>query len=64
MSQKAEFHNLDRPDDSLFRELSPGLTTHIFGGEQAMLSSFPEPPLTVSPGHLERATVDVCRSGI
>jgi quercetin dioxygenase-like cupin family protein len=38
MSQKAEFHNLDRPDDGLFRELAPGLTTHIFAGEQAMLS--------------------------
>jgi quercetin dioxygenase-like cupin family protein len=38
MSQKAEFHNLDRPDDGLFRELAPGLTTHIFAGEHAMLS--------------------------
>jgi len=38
MSQKAEFHNLDSPDDGLFRELAPGLTTHIFSGEQAMLS--------------------------
>ena len=34
----AEFHNLDNPADGLFRELGPGLTTHIFAGEQAMLS--------------------------
>ncbi len=38
MSQKAEFHNLDKPDDGLMRELAPGLTTRIFAGEQAMLS--------------------------
>jgi quercetin dioxygenase-like cupin family protein len=38
MSQKNEFHNLDKPDDGLFRELAPGLTTRIFAGEQAMLS--------------------------
>ena len=38
MSQKAEYHNLDKPDDGLFRELAPGLTTRIFAGEQAMLS--------------------------
>jgi hypothetical protein len=38
MSQKAEYHNLDRPDDGLFRELAPGLTTRIFAGEHAMLS--------------------------
>ena len=38
MSQKAEYHNLDRPEDGLFRELAPGLTTRIFAGEQAMLS--------------------------
>ena len=38
MSQKAEYHNLDRPDDGLYRELAPGLTTRIFAGEQAMLS--------------------------
>ena len=38
MSQKDEFHNLDNPDDGLFRELAPGLTTRIFAGEQAMLS--------------------------
>lgn len=38
MSQADEFHNLDNPDDGLFRELGPGLTTRIFAGEQAMLS--------------------------
>ena len=38
MGQKADFHNLDRPDDGLLRELAPGITTHIFAGEQAMLS--------------------------
>jgi quercetin dioxygenase-like cupin family protein len=38
MSQKDEFHNLNDPKDGLFRELGPGLTTHIFAGEQAMLS--------------------------
>lgn len=38
MSQKAEFHNLDQPDDGLERELAAGVTTRIFAGEQAMLS--------------------------
>jgi quercetin dioxygenase-like cupin family protein len=38
MSQKAEYHDLDRPDDGLYRELAPGLTTRIFAGEHAMLS--------------------------
>ena len=38
MSQATEFHNLDAPDDGLFRELGPGLSTRIFAGEQAMLS--------------------------
>ena len=38
MSQKEEYHNLDKPDDGLFRELAPGMTTRIFAGEQAMLS--------------------------
>ena len=38
MSQAKEFHNIDNPDDGLFRELGPGLTTRIFAGEQAMLS--------------------------
>ena len=37
MSQKSEFHNLDKPDDGLFRELAAGVTTRIFAGEQAML---------------------------
>ena len=37
-SQKAEFHNLQKPDDGLFRELAEGVTTRIFAGEQAMLS--------------------------
>ena len=36
--QAAEFHKLDNPSDGLFRELGPGLTTHIFSGEHAMLS--------------------------
>ncbi len=38
MSQKAEFHNLDKPDDGLLRELAPGIMTRIFAGEHAMLS--------------------------
>ena len=38
MSQKSEFHNLDNPDDGLFRDLAAGVTTRIFSGEQAMLS--------------------------
>jgi quercetin dioxygenase-like cupin family protein len=38
MSQKQEFHNVNDPADGLFRELGPGVTTHIFAGEQAMLS--------------------------
>ncbi len=36
--QKKEFHNVDHPEDGLFRELAPGLTTRIFVGEHAMLS--------------------------
>jgi quercetin dioxygenase-like cupin family protein len=38
MSQKAEFHNLQAPDDGLLRELAEGVTTRIFAGEHAMLS--------------------------
>ena len=38
MSQKAEFHNLAKPDDGLLRELATGVTTRIFAGEHAMLS--------------------------
>jgi quercetin dioxygenase-like cupin family protein len=38
MSQKQEFHNVNDPADGLFRELGPGVTTHIFSGEHAMLS--------------------------
>ena len=38
MSQKAEFHHLEKPDDGLLRELAPGVITRIFAGEQAMLS--------------------------
>jgi quercetin dioxygenase-like cupin family protein len=38
MSQASEFHNIDNPNDGLFRELGEGLTTRIFSGEQAMLS--------------------------
>jgi quercetin dioxygenase-like cupin family protein len=38
MSQASEFHNIDNPDDGLFRELGEGLTTRIFSGEHAMLS--------------------------
>jgi quercetin dioxygenase-like cupin family protein len=44
-SQRAEFHNLDDPEDGLVRELAPGLTTRIFAGEQAMLSV-----VTIAPG--------------
>ncbi len=38
MSQADEFFNLDDPDQGLFRQLAPGLTTRIFAGDQAMLS--------------------------
>lgn len=38
MSQREEFHNLDHPEDGLFRELAPGISTRIFAGEHAMLS--------------------------
>jgi quercetin dioxygenase-like cupin family protein len=38
MSERDEFHSLDDPKDGLFRELAPGVTTHIFAGEGAMLS--------------------------
>lgn len=38
MSQKDEFHALAKPEEGIFRELAPGMTTHIFAGEQAMLS--------------------------
>ena len=33
MSQKAEFHNLEKPDDGLLRELAAGVSTRIFAGE-------------------------------
>ena len=45
MTQRKEFHNLNTPDDGLFRELGPGLTTRIFTGEHAMLSV-----VTIAPG--------------
>jgi quercetin dioxygenase-like cupin family protein len=38
ISQKTEFHNLERPDDGLLRQLAPGLIARIFSGEHAMLS--------------------------
>jgi len=38
MSQREEFHNLDDPKGGVLRELAPGITTHIFAGEGAMLS--------------------------
>ena len=38
MTQAHEFHNLDAPVGGIPRELAPGLTTHIFPGEGAMLS--------------------------
>lgn len=51
MSQKAEFHNIDNPDDGLFRELGPGLTTRIFAGEQAMLSVVSIAPNAIGTMH-------------
>lgn len=51
MSQKNEFHNLDQPDDGLFRELAPGLTTRIFAGEHAMLSVVTIAPNTEGTRH-------------
>ncbi len=45
MSQRKEFHTIDDPRDGLFRELGPGLATHIFAGEGAMLSV-----VTLAPG--------------
>lgn len=38
MSRHREFHNLDDPEDGLFRELGEGISTHVFVGDQAMLS--------------------------
>lgn len=38
MSQSSEFHNLDHPTGGIERELAPGVNTHIFVGEGAMLS--------------------------
>ena len=38
MSQRDEFHSLDKPNDGLRRELAPGIITHIISGEHAMLS--------------------------
>ncbi len=38
MAQRDEFHNLDRPEGGIARELAPGLTTRVFPGEAAMLS--------------------------
>ncbi len=38
MSEKDEFHNLEKPDNGLLRELAPGVMTRIFAGEHAMLS--------------------------
>jgi len=38
MSQRDEFHSLDHPTGGLRRELAPGIITHIFSGEHAMLS--------------------------
>lgn len=38
MSQASEFHNLDKPEGGIVRELAPGLAAHIFSGEGAMLS--------------------------
>jgi quercetin dioxygenase-like cupin family protein len=51
MSQKSEFHNLDRPDDGLRRELAPGVITRIFSGEQAMLSVVTMAPNTEGTLH-------------
>ncbi len=38
VSQAKEFHSIDDETDGLFRELTTGVTTRIFAGEQAMLS--------------------------
>jgi len=38
MSQRDEFHTLNDPSDGLFRDLAPGVTTHLFAGDHAMLS--------------------------
>lgn len=38
VSQAKEFHSIDDDTDGLFRELTTGVTTRIFAGEQAMLS--------------------------
>jgi quercetin dioxygenase-like cupin family protein len=51
VSQAKEFHNLDNPEDGLFRELAPGLSTRIFAGEQAMLSVVTIAPNTMGTMH-------------
>jgi quercetin dioxygenase-like cupin family protein len=51
VSQAKEFHNLDTPEDGLFREFAPGLTTRIFAGEQAMLSVVTIAPNTMGTMH-------------
>jgi quercetin dioxygenase-like cupin family protein len=38
MSERDNFFNLDETDRGILRELSPGLSTRIFAGDQAMLS--------------------------
>jgi len=51
VSQAKEFHTLDNPEDGLFRELAPGVTTRIFAGEHAMLSVVTIAPNTMGTMH-------------
>ena len=62
MSQKSEFHNLDNPDDGLFRDLAAGVTTRIFSGEQAMLSVVTLAPHSQGTLHHHPRSNGVCCS--
>ncbi len=48
MNQASEFHNLEKPEGGIVRELAPGPAAHIFTGEGAMLSI-----VTIAPNAAE-----------
>ena len=64
MKQADEFHNLDDPHDGLFRELGPGISTHIFAGEQAMLSVVSIAPNAMGTLHHPRGAVGRASRGL
>lgn len=51
MSQRDEFHNIDDASDGLFRQLTDGVSTRIFAGEQAMLSVVTIAPNAIGTMH-------------